>query len=81
MIKLTQFHRVWILVIMVAPPAMLNFIPINDKFFTRDCRWLVGILTTGWNEHGQGKAWFTGGDRVPYGTRLHRDERVLWRAE
>ena len=34
LMKLRQFHWVWILVIMVGIPAILNFIPINDKFFT-----------------------------------------------
>lgn len=34
LIKLKQFRWVWILIVMVGVPAMLNFIPINDKFFT-----------------------------------------------
>jgi hypothetical protein len=34
LITLKHFHWVWILVIMVVAPALLNFIPINDKFFT-----------------------------------------------
>jgi hypothetical protein len=34
LIKLKQYHWIWILTIMVVVPALLNFVPINDKFFT-----------------------------------------------
>ena len=34
LIKLKQYHWIWILTIMVGVPAVLNLIPINDKFFT-----------------------------------------------
>jgi hypothetical protein len=34
LIKLKQYHWIWILTIMVGVPASLNVVPINDKFFT-----------------------------------------------
>lgn len=34
LIKLKQYHWIWILTIMVGIPVFLNLIPIDDKFFT-----------------------------------------------
>jgi hypothetical protein len=34
LMKLKQYHWMWILLIMVVIPALLNVLPIDDKFFT-----------------------------------------------
>jgi hypothetical protein len=34
LMKLKQYHWMWILLIMVGIPALLNVLPIDDKFFT-----------------------------------------------